>query len=60
MSSNLNAKSFHDAALESKLDDFENARDSMDDLRGLGAPGPSSLSSASAAFRFQKSDKSAN
>ena len=37
---NLNARSFHDAAAESKLDNIETARDSMKDTGSLDPRGP--------------------
>ena len=60
MFSNLNDQSFHEAALESKFANLENARDSMNALC-LRATGSSSTpNSASAMFTFKRSDKSAN
>ena len=46
----LERPSLHDAALASMLANFENARDSMNDLRYLGPACPDSAVSLSAAF----------
>ena len=63
MFSNLKAQSFHEAALESKFTNLENARDSMNDLYRLGVPcsgSTSGLTSTSAASLFQRSNMSDN
>ena len=57
---NLNVRSLHRAAVESKLDNIENAWDSMKDLRCLHpkSPCPSDVAAASAAFISKMSHKS--
>ena len=56
---NLNVRSFHDAAVEQKLDYIETASDSMEDRRSLD-PSSTVVAVASAAFIIKMSDKSVN